>query len=761
MGRSDPILSELPAEDADARPVIAFRLPPGVVPALPLVLWYMAGILAVLGPFFWGMSASAVVFLVAVGLGLLCRTCGCCRRHVAFLCLGLVVAVLHLWAPWDTYRQHLPRAECSASIRAVVVSPSYSGDHLEWLSAGRATAVRLTAVRLTSESPWERCRGKVLLQWSGVERPRYGSVLEAQGVFLLPDRASGPGAFDYRRHVRCDGIRHLFAARNVRYERSARGWRAVLALLFDGRDLCAERLVQHVDDPCARRLLTAMTLGYRGALDTQTRTRFVRSGAIHLFAISGLHVGILASLLILLLRAVRVPFRARHLLLPPLLGLYVVMSGSAASAVRAWVMVSVWACARGLLLPVVPINVLSTAALALLLANPLNTARTGFQFSFLIVLVLVLGWRFASDLIAALGERDAWVPRRLRRGHVRRRCARLMLQLLAGSGLAWWGSAGLVAWTNSLVVPAAFAVNVGLSFLAWLTLSLSGAKLLLGVVPWVGGWTSLVAGKGLTALLAAIQWLTEVGSRPPGSMGIPQPALWNVVLYYAGLLLFLSPGLSRVWRNGAAAVVLVLFAAMVGPWRGSVPSVTVFHGGASPAPSVVVTGPSTPPIVVGTGGTKAAYAVVDWLTQNGHDRLEALVLPADDWPSAAGADVFLSTFAVGALVVPRNVERDGHLFRLLNARLAEGGRLRHFASGDDAGSGASSVRGSGYRVECVKERGMKNVVLHLRGAPPPRRVSIESDRIRGGRVAVLGAGRASSERRAPISMRVAHFTIPL
>ena len=761
MGRSDPILSQPSIEEPRAQSVTAFRLPVDSVPALPLVLWYMVGSLGVLGPFFWGMSGLGATILVAVALGLLFGTCGCRRRYVAFLFLGSAVSALHLWAPWDTYRQHLPRAECGASIRAVVVSPSYSGDHLEWLAAGRAALVRLAAVRLTPESPWERCRGKVLLQWAGVSRLRYGSVVESQGAFVLPGSAETPGAFDYRQHVRCDGVRHLFAARHLRFEGPARGWRAVLALLFDGRDQCAERLVRDVDHPRARKMLTAMTLGYRGALDTRTRVRFVRSGAIHLFAISGLHVGILASLLILLLRALNVPFRARHLLLPPLLGLYVVMSGSAASAVRAWVMVSVWACARGLLRPVVPINVLSAAALLLLLTNPLNMARTGFQFSFVIVLVLVLGWRSASDLIAAAGERDAWVPPRLRPRHTRRRLVRLGLQLLGGSGLAWWGSAGLVAWTNSLVVPAAFAVNVGLSLLAWLTLSLSGAKLLLSFVPWLGGWTSLLAGRTLTALLAVIQWLTEVGSRPPGSLGIPQPPLWVVMLYYVGLLVLLSPGLARPVRKGAAVAVLVLFTAMVAPWRGHARSVTVIHGGASPAPSVIVTGASIPPIVVGTGGATAAYAAVDWLTRNGHDRIEALVLPADDWPSAGGAGTILDTFAVGALIVPRNVEYDGPLFRQLNARLAGGGRLRHFGSGDDGRSDASAVRGSGYRVECVKKGGVKNVSLRLSGSGGPVRVLIESDRLRGGRVAVLRGMDVSSARRAPISLRVRHFTIPL
>ena len=51
-------------------------------------------------------------------------------------------------------------------------------------------------------------------------------------------------------------------------------------------------------------------------------------------------------------------------------------------------MLSVWAAARALLMPVLTVNLVAAAALALLLGNPLNLAQTGFQFSFLIVLTL-------------------------------------------------------------------------------------------------------------------------------------------------------------------------------------------------------------------------------------------------------------------------------------------------------------------------------------------------------------------------------------
>ncbi len=86
----------------------------------------------------------------------------------------------------------------------------------------------------------------------------------------------------------------------------------------------------------------AILLGSRGGLTRARRTMFAAAGTIHVFAISGLHVMVVAGLITGLLKRFDVPLRARGLVSMPLVVAYTLLTGARPSAVRAAVMVSLW-----------------------------------------------------------------------------------------------------------------------------------------------------------------------------------------------------------------------------------------------------------------------------------------------------------------------------------------------------------------------------------------------------------------------------------
>lgn len=82
----------------------------------------------------------------------------------------------------------------------------------------------------------------------------------------------------------------------------------------------------------------AMLLGERMTLSRETKKRFITAGTLHVFAISGLHVGVIGASMVVLMMLIFVPYRLSCLLLLPLLWAYVLMIGSPPSAVRAALM---------------------------------------------------------------------------------------------------------------------------------------------------------------------------------------------------------------------------------------------------------------------------------------------------------------------------------------------------------------------------------------------------------------------------------------
>ncbi len=661
------------------------RLPLQIYPAVAAATWLILGILLVLCPAFWGISwaLTAVTVTVAAVALALCSPSPT-RPLSGFFPLGVLLALLHLWAPWQTYARFLPRHHCGAEIRGVVVKTSTLNETLAWLKPVSKATVRLKALRLNPQAEWNECSGKVLLRVPPTTSLAYGAEIRATGAFQTPDLPTIPGGFNYRNYLRSFGIRHVFSADDVQILAQASGWRVLLKALYTFKDQSAERLQRHVPNEANKRILLAMTLGCREGLDPATRMQFLRSGTIHIFAISGLHVGIVASILLLVLCLLRVPLRIRWLTLPLLLGLYVLSTGAAPSALRAWLMLSIWALAKSRFRATVALNTVAFAALVLLIGNPLSLAQTGFQFSFLIVSVLVGGWPLVSQLIAAVEEKGHWIPLRLRRfrrlGRIRHKC----LQTLGGAGLAWFGSAGLIIWTNYLLIPSALLVNIGISLLAWLTLFLAGPKIIVASLPFA--WPDTLLAGILNLLLDGIRLLVDLGGRSPGSVAIARSHSGMILAYYALLLVAVLPRVPGKWRTVAGSGVVLILACILLRPTPITPRTTIFTGGASNVPALVLcSGTRLAPIVVNTGGSENAGIVATWLRTHGYDAIDALILPGAKWGIAAGTQKLFNVVTVRSLVLPPRIRKNGAIANAYNSQSAKGRRVRFFENNRIAG----------------------------------------------------------------------------
>jgi competence protein ComEC len=152
-------------------------------------------------------------------------------------------------------------------------------------------------------------------------------------------------------------------------------------------DILSRGLEKHPDLAAVSR---AMLLGLQQELSEEQNQWFMRSGTMHLFSISGLHIAVIALALESLLGLLRLPRLPRFLLSAVLLWLYVDITGTAPSAVRAYIMVILLQASFVLRLPVNPIATLSLAALGALVMDPMQLFSASFQMSYGIVAALLL-----------------------------------------------------------------------------------------------------------------------------------------------------------------------------------------------------------------------------------------------------------------------------------------------------------------------------------------------------------------------------------
>ena len=158
---------------------------------------------------------------------------------------------------------------------------------------------------------------------------------------------------------------------------------------LEKRNELLERLSDHGVDGSVYAVVAAMTLGDKSQLTNELRKTYAITGASHILALSGLHLGIIYTLLSLLLSRRRW-WIVSQVVIIVCIWLYVFLVGMTVSVVRSAVMITVYALLSLGHRDKMSVNTLAFAAIVMLLFNPLSLFDVGFQLSFLAVLAILL-----------------------------------------------------------------------------------------------------------------------------------------------------------------------------------------------------------------------------------------------------------------------------------------------------------------------------------------------------------------------------------
>lgn len=284
------------------------------------------------------------------------------------------------------------------------------------------STIDLEARKVVSGSIAAPVHGRVRVHAEGPGlRARPGDTARFLTRLRAPRPFGTPGEFDYARFL---ADRDIFVTAHVRHAEDI----AVLAdreppnlpTLIERRRENVADLIDSRLTPATAALVRALAIGDKGGLTQEQRDLMSRGGVAHLFAISGLHLGLIAFLLYaagffcyrrseVLLR-LGPPSRNLPPLLLPLLLAYLLLTGSALPTLRAFLMT-----VAGVLLycgarRTPPLKLLASTAFLILLAEPLALFRPAFQLSFagiLGIMVLLPRWREKLAKLPVLLRRPA------------------------------------------------------------------------------------------------------------------------------------------------------------------------------------------------------------------------------------------------------------------------------------------------------------------------------------------------------------------
>ncbi len=563
-------------------------------------------------------SVLAGAFLMCAGLGWLVT-----RRSFLPICcmLALAAGLLYMNQSWDASHALVSRHNQTASLEGHVLR---APTNKRWVDVrvqkvnGRETTEKGT-VRIT------RKKNDV--------RPLYpGMRISVRAALRAPEPQRNPGGYD---------ARHVLKGYGVFTTGLAEDAVRILSMIKTRESLMAAQqyfraeLSRHLS-PQAASLMTAILLSDVGALSDAFYHRAQLLGMVHVFAVSGLHVGFLVAFVLAILRIFRVQRRfIGFILLLPLLIFYVLLVGMPPAAVRAAVMALLGLGISSLHRYKDPLTILSYAAVALVFVNPFCLWQMGFQLSFVVT----------AALIFLLPEVTSWL-------------SPLPKKIAGGLGVAITSEcagAPLIAYYYHLFTPLGIIANILMVPLVSLAVPLTFLALLLNMC-----WTPLA--QPFFAAVNALASLLILFIRVPGAllsqghihMGMPE--VGRVILAYALIFTAATAWPAKMLRRLTcsrrwtaillAGAMLILYKPAADDFALGVPDVgegLSFVWQTSDGKWIVVdTGPS-PDTVAG------------YLRAAGVQHIEALIITGWSQDKTGGLAHILSDFSISYIYVPPEI----------------------------------------------------------------------------------------------------------
>ncbi|HEV2491989.1 MAG TPA: ComEC/Rec2 family competence protein [Terriglobia bacterium] len=561
---------------------------------------------------------------------------------------------------------------------------------------------------------------------------QYGDLIRAPVRLELPKVYRNPGSFDFRKWL--SSIEDVYWLGTIKSpllveKLTSDGQTRLLSLAVLPRvaDRTRARLLATIDRlyppwlPEGRdgAVLKAILLGDRSSLDSDTIESFRKVGLYHLLVIAGLHVGLLAMLLEILLRQFGLGMTWRSAITLLFLAGFALVVEQRAPTLRATLMIAAYLVARILYRSQPALNAIGLAALVLLLERPAWLLDSGFELSFAAAL-LIAGlavpilerttepyrralWQLdAVDLDPSLSPRQAQFRLDLRAmiQFLRSRWAFLEQHpgiarriVTMGPRLALW-TANMVLFSMvlqlGLLLPMAETFHrvsyagIGLNALAvpvmTVLLAVAMPTVALGSVSvGLARWPARI----LDVMMKALFALTDLPHLPHWlSYRVPSPPAW-VAWAFAISVTLAAGALGRHRRSfWIALAASAAFAALISlhPFRPQLPTgeleLTVLDCGDGEASLVVL--PDRTTLLVGAGGGRAVPGtwlrggaparrrwdpgedlVSPYLWSRGIERIDVLVAPSTREGRLGGFDAVVANFRIGEFWHgPSSVVRD-------------------------------------------------------------------------------------------------------
>jgi len=298
--------------------------------------------------------------------------------YIAFFSFG----AMRMWQtePRESLSFYVPDSLVKA-YEANVISPIKQ-------NAKGNSSLTAQLVRVKTAKGWFAANAKVQLfiQATNSQKLFYGSRLLIAGRPQLIEPPKNPDGFDYRQLMRNKGIVYQHFVRSKQWQvLSYQASFSLQGMALNLQQWADQTLEKNINSPIEAGLASALIIGLKDELDETLLRAYSATGIMHILAVSGLHVGILFSILSFLLKPLQNHLGSKYAFVGIVLTVlwsYALITGLSPSVMRATLMFSLLNIGQLFQRRNSSFNTLALSAVILLAYEPLMLFQVGFQLSY-------------------------------------------------------------------------------------------------------------------------------------------------------------------------------------------------------------------------------------------------------------------------------------------------------------------------------------------------------------------------------------------
>ncbi len=312
------------------------------------------------------------------------------------------VLLTHFTYTTKNYTQYI---SCENSVAGIVISLPDEKDNSYELT--------LKVTHIKQDSQWHKTKGNLIVyleKHNRVAQLNIGDQIFFKSRLQRITNPGNPSEFDYSSYMQRHRIfASTYAPNDAWVKTDSNKGNYLLNLSGKIRKKYINILTEHEMPEEELAIAAALIVGHKDDLTPRLKDSYASAGAMHLLAISGLHVGIIY----VILNSVFFFFDKIHygnifktIIIIAILGFYAVMTGMSSSVIRAVTMFSILAIGNAFNRNVNVYNTLSISAFFILLFNPLLILEVGFQLSYIAVISIIY---FHPKIYSMFSIQNKWL----------------------------------------------------------------------------------------------------------------------------------------------------------------------------------------------------------------------------------------------------------------------------------------------------------------------------------------------------------------